>query len=240
MASASLQTVILTREAEDNAELAALLSDAGFAVEQYPCIETHYLRSPAPDFSVYDAIVFSSRRAVRGAFMNADANSLSSRTLAVIGSGGAKELELYGQHASIIADPPDSASLARRLCAMSGAFRRVLNIRGDLGLNTLRDRCTGAGIEVSDWIVYRNVAPKLAAFDGQADYVVFASPSAADRFSAANPGLLHEMRCVAIGPTTLAALEKLDASSVRMARGVEANDILECLLEWRSENETQL
>jgi len=237
MALAPVQSVILTREPEDNAELASLLESEGFEIVQYPCIETRFIKSAVPDMSEFDVIVFTSRRAVRGAFHNASADVFRQHMLAAVGEASAHELKLHGLSVNIVADPPNAENLAERLCAAMSSGGRILNIRGSLSLDILKKACSNNGLEVSEWIVYENLAPQLNPLERVADYAVFASPSAAERFFSVNSGMLEKLRCVAIGPTTLSAIKKLNASQSRMARGLEALDIFKCITEWRSGDE---
>ncbi len=126
----------------------------------------------------------------------------------VVGSRTAAVFEERGRAVDLVADPPTAVDLAKRLLEVIDERRtRVLIAQAESGLPDVHDALVAAGVRVERVVTYRNIEPASAAADvvaaGVLDAVIFASPSAVDRWfhhRGADPGL-----AVAFGPTTARA-----------------------------------
>ena len=215
----SRAAVVLTREAADNAALADALGRRGVAVRQIPCVATRY-REPDPaelealGTAAPDALVFTSRRAVRGWALWEDRPDHGRAIVAAVGPATAAELGPLGLEPDVVADPPRGDVLAGILAARLEKGGLVVSVGGEMRAGGLEEGLASASIEVRPLTVYANEAPdvpSLEPFDVAAVFV--ASPSAARRLLSAMPWL-RGCRFVSIGPTTTAALRALGASRI--------------------------
>ncbi len=86
--------VVLTRQHEDNQELAAALTARGVVVREIPCLATRYLSPKEPNTKNPDAVVFTSRHGVRGFFNQECAGSCRLASLETVASE-AKRTDSY-------------------------------------------------------------------------------------------------------------------------------------------------
>jgi len=233
------ETVILTREAGDNALIAARLEGSGATVVEYPCIETRLLPYGGEplgrglNLEDFDAIAFSSRRAVAGMGPVAGRLTAGRFLLAAVGDATARELQaVLGRSADLVGSKGTGAALGEELGAALGSGRRVLHVRGNKGLGHFRSAVEKLGVKVSEVIVYENVSPVLASLNLVEPVVaLFASPSAADRFFAVNKGTEALVTGVAIGPTTGSRLESLGLARVVVAGHPGVDELVACIEE---------
>ena len=220
-------TVVLTREPEDNVEIRKMLEADGVHVVEVPCIRT----SPVPLSSGLPlagcrVVVFTSRRAVAAVAREARAIREGKALLAVVGEGTADAVRrLIGRDPDLSAEGEGAAALARRIGSVlrSGC---VLHPCGDRARPELRKELSRQGMTVREVTVYVTETPRpdtLALAAGS--IVVFASPSAAEAFFAANGGCHGHVRCVAIGETTALRLRELGVRAVIRAEGSRAADL---------------
>lgn len=212
--------VVLTREPEDNRELAAELARRGIPVREIPCLATRY-HQPAEVPGRADAVVFTSRRGVKGLLLLPGRIRLLSVSppplLCAVGKATAEAIQAGGLGVDIIADPPTGEVLAQALTARLPAGRRILLVRGNLRAGGLDEALERAGYEIVGVEVYENSAPDVPAVAPFPVAAVFAaSPSAARRLLEANPWL-RERPFVGIGPTTEKALRELGVGRVVVA-----------------------
>jgi uroporphyrinogen-III synthase len=213
--------VVLTREDEDNRALAALLEARGVPWVSYPCLRTHFVPRSAWDCNPgeYGVLAFTSRRGVRGLHAGLEGVLPGEPLLAAVGRGTCRALEeLFGRAADVIAHPPTGAGLAETLIPRLGPGDRVLLVRGDRTSGTFQEALRRAGHHLDELIVYEQLAPRLEPLSERRPVIlVLASPSAARRFLELHRGRLAMAACVAIGPTTAAAVEALGAGPVLVA-----------------------
>lgn len=217
--------VILTQEAADNARLAALLSGPGLRAISYPCIETKLLPwdgQALPDgqrLEDFAVLAFTSRRGVQGAEGLRERINAAGIAIACVGTATAQEAaERLGLPCRITGREQNAASLA---LAIAGAFEtpaRLLHLRGNRGSGEFAGLLRERGWEVCEVVVYENMPLSPAPLPaGHYSAAVFASPSAAEQFAGANPGLLEQLDCVAIGAVTGQRLRSLGAKQVTEA-----------------------
>ena len=213
--------VILTREADDNRELAAALMERGVPVRELPSMATRYVRPATLPTGPFDAAVFSSRRAVRGMVQQGLAAQLlppeHGTLVAAVGPATARVLTAAGLPVDMVATPPRGKVLAELLAPLLAPGARVLVVRGNLRAGGLDAALTAAGIELVPLQVYENIPPEIPALAPFPTAAVFvASTSAARRVLEKNPWLRQQHFC-AIGSTTREALGQLGVSSVELA-----------------------
>lgn len=237
-------TIILTREAGDNAVIAAQLKGAGVAVIDYPCIETRllpYRGGPLARGRIledFHAVVFSSRRAVYGMAPVAQRLARGEFLLAAVGGATARELKaVVGRNADLVASNGTGTVLGEELGVALGSGAKVLHARGSKGLGHFRRAAQGQGMEVSEIVVYENVSPRMVSLNLVEPVVVlFASPSAADRFFAVNEGTEALVTGVAIGPTTGRRLQSLGLAGVVVAGRTDPPELAACIRDLISED----
>ncbi len=198
--------VVLTRSAADNAPLAEALRARGVAVRELPCSAVRILPHAVPP-GPWDAVVFSSRQAVR-------AWSGPFPRVAAVGPATARALAAAGHPPELVADPPRGDVLARLLAAELPPGARILWPCASETAGTLGPPLEAAGFQLTRVEVYRNEAPALPALAPFRAAAVFcAAPSAGRRLLAAYP-FLRAAPFFCIGATTAQALRGLGAASV--------------------------
>ncbi|MDP2907697.1 MAG: uroporphyrinogen-III synthase [Nanoarchaeota archaeon] len=217
MALPSGPAVVLTREREDNVELSTALREAGVPVLEIPCVETRYIRPEKLPAGV-DAVVFTSRRGVRGLFLLGNRSELlpgeKTPVICAVGKATAEALAEEGFASGIVAEPPRGEVLAKLLTGRLPAGARVAVVRGNLRAGGLDEALERAGYRLEPVMVYENIKPEIPALEPVPVAAVFvASPSAGKRLLEANPWL-KSCDFLAIGPTTAAALGELGVKFV--------------------------
>jgi uroporphyrinogen III methyltransferase/synthase len=222
--------IVVTRAADQAQDLIRALESLGAEVLPFPTVlfvppeDLRELDKQLAKLKGFEAILFFSKNAVRyfsrvlselGIKCYADGSS--NRLIAAVGPGTAREAEANGFHVDIVASEHTGRGLVRELGDRIKG-RKVLIPRGDLADDTVPDELRAAGARVTQVVVYRNVAPEktdpaVAAqiLHGDADAVIFASPSAFHNFSKILGGadllrLSARTQFAAIGPTTARAL----------------------------------
>jgi uroporphyrinogen III methyltransferase / synthase len=224
--------IVLTRAAEDSADLARALESLGAEVILLPTVafappeDCQKLDEQLRRLDWFDAILFLSRNAVRYIFdrcaqlgIKCEMVGSSNRFIAAVGPATAQALAEKGLRVNYVAKNQTGESLAREL-RESLAGRRVLLPRSDRGDDRVPNALREIGANVTEVIAYRTAAP--SALDpamlarvrgGEVDAVVFASPSAFHnlRDSIGADDLNHisaSVQFVAMGPTTSRAIRE--------------------------------
>jgi uroporphyrinogen-III synthase len=223
--------VVLTRESEDNLELAKALLERGVLVREIPCISTRYIMPKMPQAKI-DVVTFSSRRGVRGVVEQNLVEKLileeNSPLVAAVGPATKKELEAAGVKVDLVADPPKGKVLARLIMKEVEPPASIAVVRGDLRAGGMDDALEEAGFWIEPLIVYENVGPDIPRLEPTPVAAVFvASPSAAKRLVDKNPWIKGAHFC-AIGPTTAEALKDLGVGSTEEV-GTELDQQVEAL-----------
>jgi uroporphyrinogen III methyltransferase/synthase len=216
--------VVLTRESADNGRLARLLDHEGIEAIDYPCIAVTPVRPPegkarevlAP--GRYRAVIFTSRRSVPFFLEMVGKRHLpEGMIVAAVGEGTAGKLVEAGLRVDVVSAGRTGESLGKELLGNLKRGDRVLYIRGSHVSGGLAGALSGGGVAVDELVAYENAGPELRPLDPEGSYlVVCASPSAVERFVAANPGLVRST-FVAMGPVTAGRMKELGIESVAVA-----------------------
>lgn len=217
-------TVILTRDADDNAALAARLRRSSSLVIELPCVRAEPLEDTGPiadalaALSEEDWLVLTSRH-------GADAVARCGPSRAAVAAVGRATAERSRAHGLRVEFEPTVASgecLARELPERGGI---ALLARSDRALPDLPRILRGRGFAVREVVAYRTVAGAHGDIEGvrallaapeRRVAVMFHSPSAVEGLLAAiEPGLVARAAIFVTGQTTLQA--------VRGRVGVEAD-----------------
>jgi uroporphyrinogen III methyltransferase / synthase len=199
--------------------------------------------------SIFDAILFLSKNAVRSIFdrcaeLGIESGTLqaSGRFLGAVGPATAQALTEKGIRVDYVAAKRNGESLAREL-GPSLAGRRVFVPRSNQGDERLSDTLREVGAEVTEVIAYRTVEPAdvdpavvALARRGEVDAMIFASPSAFRNFARAvgRTELIQISKGVsfaAIGRTTADAIRSSGARSPVESEDPSASGIARALVE---------
>jgi uroporphyrinogen III methyltransferase/synthase len=248
------RTVAVTRARAQASELARRLAALGANVVQTPAIRTRALDGPPLDPTPYDLICISSPNAVEHLFARiddrvhprGDARALASTQIAAIGPATARALAKRGVLADIVPERAHSESL---LDALAGTrVSRVLIPRARNAPDVLPEGLRRAGARVDVVETYETLPEPLPAhlLDAArtADYVTFASSSAASHFldglraaldargAPTTPGALlsPHTRIVSIGPLTSATLSEHGIEPHVEAERHDVDGLLDALL----------
>lgn len=218
--------IILTRQHADNEALRLLLAAEGAEVIEYPCIQTEpipvdqWQSTGALPPEECQAVVFTSRHGVRAFAPLLERLGRAAKTVAVVGSGTAAEVELsFGRPPDLVASPPTADGLAVRLLEILRPGMGILWVRGNRSTETFKDRMIAHGFRLAELVVYRNLPVRLAPLPiSPPALLVFGSPSAAENFFECNGSEWKRCLCLAIGPTTAESLVGLGCSRIEKAR----------------------
>lgn len=205
--------VALTREAADNARLAAALGKAGVTAHSCPLVRIELVEPAKVTLgrAQYDWLAATSRRALvwldwRRGF----AGPPQWARTACVGETTAE----YAREVLRLQPLVPPRQTAQSLAEAMGDVRdqTVFFPRGDLARDTLAHALREKGALVDDPVVYHTRPDTAGAASlkglvaaGQLDAVVFASPSAVE-FALQGGVDLSGLRCFSIGPTTSDAL----------------------------------
>jgi uroporphyrinogen III methyltransferase / synthase len=220
------QRVLITRPAQQAADLAQPLSELGAEVLYQPAIEIRPLRAINTSdrwlalTAKFDWLVFSSSNGVRCFVERLQHNGLDLRALggiqiAAIGPGTAEELARYCLKADLIPDEYRAESLAQALKG-GAAGKRFLLVRASRGREVLAEELTKAGGIVEQTIVYESIdvdKPEPAIADemaaGQIDWTTVTSSAIARSLVRLFGDSLKKTKLVSISPITSATLREL-------------------------------
>jgi len=247
--------VVVTRAAEQAQELRRALESLGAEVLLLPTVafappeDWREVDEALRKLSGFDAILFLSRNAVRYIFERCRELDIKSEALnsprcliAAVGTGTGEAVVSQGVQVDYIAKNQSGEALAGELGGRV-AGRNVLLPRSDRGDERLSAALIKAGARVTEVVAYRTIAPEstdsvlLSRIQrGEADAIVFASPSAFHNF-AALPGadplrLSARVQFVAIGPTTARAIREAGANVAVEAAEPSATGIADALTKY--------
>jgi uroporphyrinogen III methyltransferase/synthase len=207
------RTVVVTRARQQASGIAAELRGLGARVLELPAIAFAPLDAELPPLGDVDLLCLTSINGVARLFdLVRDARALAGPRIAAIGPGTADALRARGVEPDLV----PTRSMAEGILAELGdrPVRRAVVVRAAEGRDELPDGLRARGAEVELVRAYETrpeplEGPGLEAALA-ADYVLFASGSAAKAFHAA-AGTLAGPRLVSIGPTTSGVLRDLGA-----------------------------
>jgi len=242
--------VLVTRAPEQAGELVAALANAGAEAVLAPLVRLAEPEDPsALDAALdrlahYDAIVFMSANAVRFTARRAQQRGIALATVTsrVVCVGPATAQAALDAGLPVHRAPPArydaEAVLAQLLAEGDVRGRRFLVPRSDLARGVLPDGLCAAGAEVDAVVAYRNAPTEIdrdwlrgELVAGRLDVLTFASPSAAQRFSALLDAAARSAaeRCTiaAIGPVTARALASAGLPAQVVAQSATAAGVVE-------------
>jgi hydroxymethylbilane synthase len=219
-------TVVLTRDDEDDRELAEELRVLRARVAVAPCIRIEplddgaALASELAALGADDLIVVTSRA---GAEAIGSCGASLRAPVGTVGPASAERLRAHGITPSFVARTASAAALGAELPLPRGT---VLLARSDRATGELPAILRARGARVREAIAYRTVVAVSGEIDfardaiaaGDKTVVVFASPSAVDGFAGELGNVsLRGARVVAIGPTTARRIAELTDSAAEVA-----------------------
>ena len=211
-------TVVLTRDDEDDRELAEDLRTLRARVLIAPCIRTEpvaddaALKSALTEVGADDLIVVTSRA---GATAIGSYHAELRAPVAAVGWATAEQLRACGISPRFVSRVPSGVGLGREVQLPRGT---VLLARSDRATGELPGILRGRGARVREQIAYRTVvgmdgevdSVRDAIASGARPVVLFASPSAVEGFVREIGGRsVAHARPVAIGPTTARRIAEL-------------------------------
>lgn len=205
------RSVVVTRAKAQASALADRFRSLGAQVIEAPAIGISPLAVDLPELSTFDLLCLTSPNAVDRLFeLVRDARDLAGLRVAVIGPGTAAALRAHGVEPDVV---PERFVGEGLLEALEGVeVRRALIARARDARDVLPDGLRERGVEVEVLTTYEAVAEPLsdAVRDAAlaADYVTFASGTAARYFLDAVGGAAPSGRIVSIGPTTSGVLRE--------------------------------
>src|SRR5215831_1477219 len=246
--------VVLTRSAEQSAELKQGLESLGAEVLLLPlvCFAPPLDWAPADvhlrRLAEFDAVLFLSANAVRYVFdrcaqlgVTAAHPDQQRPLIAAVGPATARALAAQGIRVDYVAREHTGEALAREL-KDSLAGRSVLLPRSDQGNEAVSQQLRDLGANVTEIVAYRTMMPEATNSEiaakvrgGDVDAIVFASPSAVQNFvhfvADANLArkIASQVRLVAIGPTTAEALRGAELSPSMVARESSAAGLIDAM-----------
>ncbi len=244
-------TVLVTRPGAAGLSLAAAVERSGATAVVEPMIHLQPLRSPEVESALsrgrsgeFDWVVLTSASAVDGIGASLPgqqgvATILGQARVAAVGAATADRLRTEGVEPDLIARRSDAAGLASDLMATGIAGRSIWLPQGNLAGDQLATALRAAGATVATTDVYlvdspAELAPavRAALLQGDIDAALFASPSAARHLvGLLGPdwSTLHDVRLIAIGPTTAAALVRLGLDVAAVAGQPSDDGLLDAL-----------
>jgi uroporphyrinogen III methyltransferase/synthase len=222
--------IVVTRAREQASDIAALLSEQGAKVVQFPTIEI----KPLPDYSEvrkilmnvggYDWLIFTSANGVKFFWeqlytLGLDARVLSPCKVAAIGPATAQTLKNMGVVADFIPDRFVSESVVQGLATLGIENKRILIPRAVKVRDVLQNQLREAGATVEAMPLYETVPSDVHREEvlellekGAIHCITFASSSTVDNFmrlvSARELKKYPAVRYACIGPITSKTLDK--------------------------------
>ena len=247
------KTVLLTRDAESNAAVAALFEHRGARILSLPTIE---LKDPDSwdhcdrairSLAQYDGVFFTSKNAV-DRFLhrvmtidNALLEVLKKRSLYAVGEKTESTLEGAGLPVRMTPDANSAEELTQSLKPEEVSGKRFLFPKSAIARDILPKALRSLKAIVDEVVVYKNVPPsrndlegiRNALLHGKVDIVTFFSPSSVRNFHQmmGTRSLEHSVVAV-IGPTTAAAATGLGISVNVISPRATAEALIETIEQY--------
>jgi uroporphyrinogen III methyltransferase/synthase len=245
--------IVVTRAREQASDIAALLSEQGANVVQFPTIEIKALpdysevRKTLANVGSYDWLAFTSANGVKFFWeqlysMGLDTRVLSSCKVAAIGPATAQTLKNVGIVADFIPDRFVSESAVRGLVALGIQDKRILVPRAMKTRDVLQNQLREAGAAVDVLTMYETVPSAVHKEEvlellekGAIHCITFASSSTVDNFmllvSAKELKKYPQVRYACIGPITSKTLDKYGISCDFQPEKYTIPDLVKILVE---------
>jgi uroporphyrinogen III methyltransferase/synthase len=233
LASKSLfsRSIVVTRDADSNADFAAKIIDKGgnpikfTTIKIKPLTQTNKFLRTLAKIADYNWLIFTSANGVTVLFdalqkLGKDARVFASAKITAIGSETAAKLTEFGIKADFVPNVFTSKELGKQLINFTNLKnKKVLLLRSQLASNELSELLKSAGAQVDNVSVYTAVTVKNKSDSltekirkGKIDWLTFASPSSAKAFFEQIPAELvnsSSVKIASIGPVTSGQLKKL-------------------------------
>lgn len=192
------------------------------------------------DLSEFTHMVFSSARGVEVFFdylakAKKDIRELCDIRFAVVGEKTSQALKNYGIYADLIPERADGKSLSLLLERELKENDNILLLKSEQSADTIKNTLEKIGVQYTDLSIYqtetnhnRAEAARLCA--QEADYVVFASSSAARAYSEL-VGRGQNEKFISIGSSTTEAAEELGLKICKTAKTPCAADVVRCIID---------
>lgn len=168
-------------------------------------------------------------------WMVGDARKLAKKKIAVVGRSTAEILKTIGLQADFIGPGPGAEALARRW--PGNKADSILHVTGNEEKGGFAGLLKKKGYRVKRLVVYRNEGPQRLARPVRealgregADWVIFASGTAAERFRRLVPSWPVEPKVAAIGPATARKAQKAGWKVKLIAKQVSAAAMIQSIL----------
>lgn len=233
--------VLLTRPEADAAPMARRIEALGHRVSVAPLLEVEFEPPDAVDLTGVQALIATSRNALRAISGVADIDAVRRLPLYVIGPGTAALARRFG-FLDVLEGPGDGNGLASlmvsRLRPKAGL---LVHLSGEALAFDLAEALAPLGFDVARHIVYRTVPAadlpepvKTSLREGTLDTVILMSPRTAEAFLAlaAQAGLLRQARSLAyicISEAVAARLAGLAPAAMHVALKPNAEEVLAVL-----------
>lgn len=230
--------VLIARDATLCGQLPDLLAAAGYDTCAVPVTTTEFIQPIKFHIADHEWVAFTSANGVAGL---SRALTQSSQTIpdrmqiAVVGDKTSAAVRKHFQRdANLISKIPDGIHLASTLAEALSTGTSLLYPCAAEHEPVIEDICRSNGILVTELPVYRtlHVSPEILKNQLLSlqpfDVVVFYAPSAVRAFHAALPTGI-EYAAVAIGPTTMFALEETGCKAIEISASPEAPALAEAV-----------
>ena len=164
-----------------------------------------------------------------------DARKLAGKKIAVVGQSTAEILKSIGLRADFVGPGPGSEALVKVWPGKKSDF--VLHLAGNEEGEGFARQLARKGFPVKRLVVYRNEGPKTVAKPVRealakegADWVVFASGTAAERFRRLAPRWPTEPKVAVIGPATARKAARVGWDVRCLSKQVSATGVVQAIL----------
>ena len=240
--------VVVTRAAQQAAELTAAFTEAGAEVATLPLIEVVPAADPRPLERVarqaagFDWLVLTSSNAVDALLPLAGEDLPGSLRTAVVGPATARALRRPGIEPTLEASTPRAEGLLQALLPSLTPGTRVLAPQAADARPVLSDGLRGAGVELTAVVAYRKRLPAAAdetardLFSSQPiGWVTFTSPRIARHFAQLFGDdwvrRRSETRALSIGPVTSRELRHQGVEPAAEARSPSPDGMVKAVVQ---------
>lgn len=240
--------VVVTREEGSDGPLSSRLSGLGAQVFHWPCTQTREPDDTGPleealsKLESYDWIIFSSGRAVEAVTRRVERPFIGPR-IAAVGKATAKVLQSSGWSADFVPESFSGSALVEAFAKNDWAVNvKVLFPASSIAHETITNGLRGLGANLDRVTAYETVPapldPKACLKElkrGTVQAVTFTSPSAVKGLldslgSETVTRLLSQAPAVAIGPTTVQALEECGQAAEGIAKPSTLDGLVEAVV----------
>lgn len=231
--------VLIPRPVGKAKEFSEKLVELGATPIVFPLIEIKAINSKKLktvfENNTYDWIIFTSTVAVNIFFKTIKPSSIKSK-VAAVGTATQKELEQLGLKVSFTPSAATAKKLAKEIPLNKG--EKVLMPRSEIAGRKIIDILEKGGVDVTDIATYSNTPVNYnkkdveQVFSQNINVIGFTSPSTVENFVALTRKFkikLSTPHIVSIGPSTTAAIKKLQLKADATAQEHNINGLIEAI-----------